>query len=197
LIFKKYHSKLECSVLQQLKYPLRVQYDDDDLLIAKLLIRIICARDHDSDASRFASFMILSDHILDYDEKKWEEMNVLWELLRELEGEEHQGVFSEPKEDIMGILSKIRSNFFGVWSMSGKKPVWSGASIYLRCSFFNHSCFPNCLVAQESKPTQQMVSFLLPTLFTPSSLSYLLCFLKFYVVGQEQCGSDIYSSECV
>ena len=153
----------------------------------KLLIRIICARDHhDSDPSRFATFMLLSDHIRDYDDKKWEEMEVLWQLIRELEGEgEEDGkVFSEPKEEVMSILSKIRSNFFGVWSMSGKQAVWSGASIYLRCSFFNHSCFPNCLVAQESKPTQQQVTtFPLFSSFPPSFFFFFLLQINYYLAG--------------
>lgn len=157
LTLQRYHSSRECSALQQLKYPLHTPHDDDDILIVKLLIRILCARDQDYDSSRFQTFMLLSDHTLDYDEKKWEEMENLWNLVRELEGEEDRGMFSEPKEEVLTIISKIRSNFFGIWSMSGKTAVWSGASVYLRCSFFNHSCFPNCLVAQESKPTQQQV----------------------------------------
>lgn len=101
--------------------------------------------------------MLLSDHVLDYDEKKWEEMENLWDLVRELEGEENRGMFSEPKEEVLNIISKIKSNFFGVWSMNGNTAVWSGASVYIRCSFFNHTCFPNCLVAQETKPSQQLL----------------------------------------
>lgn len=158
----RYHSPRECTALQRLRSPLRGNPDDDDLLILKILIRILCRRELDMDADPFLHFMLLADHLSEKDPKHLSQVEQLWEMAREIEGEENKGLFTEPRETTIGVLSKIMSNFFGIWSKDNfeeGKASWSGGSAYLRCSYFNHSCFPNCIVVQESNPSHPVRRF--------------------------------------
>jgi SET domain-containing protein len=45
---------------------------------------------------------------------------------------------------IMGLVSRIESNNFGLWTRNHM--TCYGRALYPYASFFNHSCVPNCEV---------------------------------------------------
>jgi len=165
-----YHSPRECDILQHLRYPLRTRCSEDDLLVLKVLVRIACRKEVDRDPTQYTTFLFLADHLSDGNNTHRVQVERILEIAKEAEGDENRGFLTEPGVEVRAVISKIASNFFGIWTRNGNLSLWSGASVYLRASYFNHSCFPNCTVVQESNPHLQLDRRNVGAVFTVHSL---------------------------
>jgi len=103
--------------------------------------------------------------------------------------DEPSGVLSEPPSELSSLISKVKSNIFGIWSRNGNEPVWCGGSLYVRSSFFNHSCFPNCSVIQDSNTKSYAHLY-------PGGASFTVRCLSNTPRGTELCISYIPLDEC-
>eukprot|EP01132_Coremiostelium_polycephalum_P002849 gene2849-3540_t len=68
------------------------------------------------------------------------------------------GKLTRSDYNIVKLIGKIRSNYFGLWHNGTSQNItnysynpniqnqfiWVGSGVYLKLSLFNHSCFPNC-----------------------------------------------------
>lgn len=143
-----YHTQMECSILSNFTPHRRAGLSNNDILGIKLLVRILCREFLENNDEQAGILASLEDHSTEYSEEVRRDLSKLVDTIIAIE--EPVGVFSENPGRVFSLAGKIKSNVFGIWCRNGSEPVWCGAALYLKCSFFNHSCFPNCTVIQDS-----------------------------------------------
>jgi len=136
----------------------------------------------DYDTDQFSALLLLADHSCEYSEEVKHEISSMAETIKLLE--DTPGTLFESPDELCSLISKVKSNSFAIWSRNGYEPVWCGISLYLRSSFFNHSCFPNCTVIQDNN-TKGFAHLY------PGGASFTIRTLCFVPKGTELCISYI------
>lgn len=144
-----FHSHFECQALQKMTNPKYNSKVDKDM--ARILIHMLSRRFLEkaslNEANPSISFAMIEELVAEplAAFKLIQYTNTANMLLQILDKKVIEGL------DIaffLNLISKVECNNYGIWN---KKDSLLGRAVYLNCSLFNHSCFPNCARVQEGR----------------------------------------------